>query len=240
MTVDASSFHLCNTTARSLGTTSFPQAFAVYENSRARSDREGKCSPTRTGLPSLASALSNESLDENVNLTGLGPAETAGECLPLVLRPLRLSGPIRPESEPDSSHIFQIDPVLLSFNYPGLGLSESGSTSSGADTMPFALPSSTASATSPMTHITGLCRVRASSDAVDVESLNMPALERSDPSDEHDSPDSSFECAAAHVLVALDGTSAEYEWMWISARLLSRWSVRQVLSLLGGRGGAGT
>ncbi|KAG8215427.1 hypothetical protein J3R82DRAFT_9037 [Butyriboletus roseoflavus] len=103
-----------------------------HENTR------GNHGSTRTGLPSLASALSNESLDESVNLTGLGP-ETAGECLPPVLRPLRLLGPMIPsdtESDmrppPSESSLFQIDPALLSFNYPGLGLSESGSASFGA------------------------------------------------------------------------------------------------------------
>lgn len=196
-----------------VGTTDIPQPFAVHEKNRTwtRSDPRENRSPTTTGLPSLASALSNESLDENVNLTGLGPGpETAGECLPPVLRPLRLSGPmipsdtesdLRPGPPPSEPHLLQIDPALLSFNYPGLGLSESGSASSGAVSgMPLVALSGMSSATgmSPeafhqggpshrdyggntmyhgagtMNVATGLCRLprRAPSDCIDTESLN--------------------------------------------------------------------
>jgi len=198
LTVDAS-FHPCDTT-RSRG-----QPFAL-DNSSARqsaSDREEKRSPTKIELPSLASALSNEALDENVNASLTGPGDADGECLlPPVLRPLRLLGPVPsgPESDPRSSsaYQFQIDPMLLSFNYPGMGVSsEPGSGFASDDAMSLALDAGTMSE-APAHR--SLCRLRALSDDDDrgespsVPSMNVPTL---DPSRGPDSPDSSFERGAA-------------------------------------------
>lgn len=203
-TADASPFHLCDATNRSIvGTTGFPGPIAVHENNRAqtRSKRGGKRSLTRTGLPPLASALSNERLDENANMAGLGP-QTADECLPPALRPLRLLGPIPSDTESDliltspESYLFQIDPVLLSFNYPGImGLSETGSASSGGESaMPLSLDLSGALGAGSQRHLgrgqpdailqgqgdvvtrnvasPGLCRLpgrRRSSDCIDID-----------------------------------------------------------------------
>ncbi|KAF8127641.1 hypothetical protein EV363DRAFT_1343981 [Boletus edulis] len=137
LTLDTSPFRPCDTAS------SLSQLFAL-NNSPARPSNRGQKgkenrSPTRTGLPSLASALSNESLDDNVNLTelelGFAPvtrdATDSERVLPPALRPLRLTGPVPIPSNSESdfgpsgalSYPFQIDPLLLSFNYPDLGLS---------------------------------------------------------------------------------------------------------------------
>lgn len=161
-----------------------------------KGNREGKenRSPTKTGpgLPSLASALSNESLDDNLNLSVnlSGRSGDGAECpLPPALRPLRLWGPVPPDAEPDlpgppkSSQPFQIDPVLLSFNYPGLRLSAEPGFASDAH-----------NEDTTNLHRTGhdLVRLRAPSDTW----MSLPAL---DPSRELDSPDSSFERTASYT-----------------------------------------
>ena len=121
-----SPFHLCDP-IHTLGTAGYPpQTFPVETAGSIQATR----SPRTSGLPSLASALSNESLDDNVNLTGLGPndalrCDAGGECLPPALRPLQLSGPIpsntMTETETEDPDRFRIDPVLLSLSYAGLG-----------------------------------------------------------------------------------------------------------------------
>ena len=117
--------------AHTRGTTGFPHTGIMSSAS------EVIRTPEKTGgLPSLASALSNESLDDVVNLTRLSPHDDGGACLPPALRPLRLSGPVSSNTkDPDT---FPIDPVLLSFSYPGLRHSVSpgrpGAVLSGAGT----------------------------------------------------------------------------------------------------------
>lgn len=211
LALDASPFHLCDT-VRPLG-----HPLAVPNDSPRRCDQG---SPSKTGLPSLASALSNESLDENVNLAGLGPGDAAECLLPPALRPLRLSGPVPSDTESDarSAYPLQIDPALLSFNYPGLGLSsESGHLSDshgGGDTaylgpstgtgMP--VPSESEDGvrhgrTNVLDHGRGFYRLRALSDADDGSPsvYSMRAVPALDPSRASDSPDSSFERTALYT-----------------------------------------
>jgi hypothetical protein len=199
LAVDASPF--CDTTR------------SPFASKAQRNDQEEKRSPTRTKLPSLASALSNDSLDDDVNMTGLGPDDAAECLLPPALRPLRLLGPVSSDLDsesPASYYPLHIDPVLLSFNYPGLGMSSESdgfASDSGADAIPFALrmPSEAhghRGAYGLMArdrHLPGLSRLRRAPSDVDGEStwmysMDMPAL---DPSRESDSPDSSFEAAAS-------------------------------------------
>ncbi|KAG6377783.1 hypothetical protein JVT61DRAFT_14556 [Boletus reticuloceps] len=200
---DMSPFRPCDT-ARSLG-----QLFALNNSPARPSNRDQKekenRSPTRTGLPSLASALSNESLDDNVNLTelelGFAPATRdaadSERVLPLALRPLRLTGPVSdfaPTGSGMSSYPLQIDPMLLSFNYPGLGLSSESKSEVGVRfgqspdghrrgiaTLPSHALSPTRLCASPMTSV----------------HLNLPALEapcRGDYSARPDAVSLSTEC----------------------------------------------
>ncbi|KAF9221802.1 hypothetical protein BS17DRAFT_784710 [Gyrodon lividus] len=70
-------------------------------------------------LPSLRRALSDGSLDNNFNLSGLWP-ENSGECLPPALKQLQILSPV--ERQP--SYLFQVDPVLLALDYAGSGAVE--------------------------------------------------------------------------------------------------------------------
>ena len=199
LTMDAPPFHPCDTT----GPLGHP-----FASSTQRNDRDEKRSP----LPSLASALSNESLDEHVNLTGLGPSDAAECLLPPALRPLRLLGPVPSDLDPEPPapyHPLQIDPVLLSFNYPGLG--EPGFASDPAIPLALSMPSEAHGHHDRGAYGTimtrnrnvpgpGLYRLRRSTpsdaDGPGVYSMTMPAL---DPSRESDSPDSSFERATSYT-----------------------------------------
>lgn len=161
-------------------------------------------SPSQTGdsLPSLATALSNESLDDNFNLTGLSEG---GECLPPALRPLRLSGPVAAtttgpglsESE-DVADLFQyqIDPALLSF-----GHAQSGFASSETDEPGPALSGAVSRRCGEHPHHPHHdLRLRATSIASALVVPGMPALDTSDSttaSSGSDSPDSRFERTSA-------------------------------------------
>ena len=201
-TLDMSPFHGCNVIHS-------PGHPLVTSNSNARSDQGKKetRSPSKpeTGLPSLASALSNKSLDEDINLTSLRPGNAVECLLPSVLRPLRLFGPVASDTESDSrsSYPFQIDPALLSFNYPGLGLSSEPGLAGDATT-PLGLSAANSASEAhgipnlPVsTPSRSLCRLRAPS------SMDIPLLDASSPRG-FDSPDSSFEHG---VLTAYTTTS---------------------------------